>query len=112
MNYKKTIGYGVLLWAIMFAFVSAILPLYNSHMTIAEIIVLIVGIIVIYVLGVYAKPKSLSLALAYGVCWFVISILLDYLVTSRFNPQIFSDLWLWAGYATVILVPLLAVKKR
>ncbi|MFA4871925.1 MAG: hypothetical protein WC610_02605 [Patescibacteria group bacterium] len=109
MNWKKAIGFGILIWLIMFAVVSALLGWYGFLWL--RIAVAVVGGIISFILAGYVKPKSAVSALSYGLIWVVAGIILDALITMRFNSAIFSSKTLWLGYFFILLAPLLRVKK-
>jgi hypothetical protein len=112
MNWKKMIGFGALLWVLMFVIISAFIGF-----KVPESIWLSVGFAVIsgmisFILAGYVKPKSFGMALGYGLSWLVVGVILDIIVTMRFNSAIFSDWTLWLGYGLAVLAPLLRVKKE
>jgi hypothetical protein len=111
MNWKKAIGFGVLLWVLMFVIVSIFIGFKVQESLWLEIGFAIISGVISFILAGYVKPKSYGLALAYGVSWFVIAVILDAIVTMRFNPAIFTSWSLWLGYLLVLLAPLLTVKK-
>ena len=111
MDWKKAIGFGAILWILMFAIVSVFIgfKIYdNAYMKVLT--ALIVGLIS-YILAGYVKPEKAVLALSYGLSWVVTGIILDLIITMRFNPLIFLSKGLWLGYLLVLSAPLLQVKK-
>jgi hypothetical protein len=111
MNWKKALGFGVLLWVLMFVIVSALIGFKIQEFLWVEIGISIISGVVSFILAGYVKPRSSGLALAYGVSWLVVGVILDAIVTMRFNPAIFTSWMLWLGYGLVVLAPLLRVKK-
>lgn len=114
MNWKKGIAFGVLLWVIMFALVSALIAvkLYKSaDPGVMSWVVAIIGGVVSYLLAGSLKPDSTKSALLYGLFFVVVGLILDALITVRFNPGILSYLSLWFSYALIWLAPLLRVQK-
>ena len=109
MNWKKAIGFGILIWLIMFALVSATLGWYD--MLWFKIVLAIIAGIISLILAGYVKPSSMGKALAYGLVWVIIGVILDLIITMRFNGGIFSEWTLWLGYVLVLLAPALRVKK-
>jgi len=109
MNWKKAIGFGILLWLIMFAFVSAFLSFYDLLWM--KIITAIVAGVISFVLAHYAKPANAGQALGYGLSWVVVGVIFDFLVTMRFNAVFYTDMFLWLGYFLAFLAPLLRIKK-
>lgn len=110
MNWKKGIGYGALLWLIMFALVSVLLNSYYLYAWMPIIIAIIAGVIS-FILAKYIKPINTKMALSYGLLWVIVGLVLDFFVTKQFNPDIFNAWSLWLGYISVLLAPLLVVKK-
>lgn len=111
MDWKKALGYGVALWVVMFVIVSALISFKAYQGAVMLVVVAIISGIISYVLAGYAKPAKANDALLYGVSWVVVGVVLDLLVTSRFNAAIFSSWSLWLGYALVLLAPMVRVKR-
>ena len=111
MNWKRAITLGILLWILMFVIVSVFIGFKIYDFTITQVITIIISGIIAFVLAGRVRPKSAGTALGYGFCWVLVGVILDAVVTMRFNPAIFSMWPLWLGYALVFLVPLLRVKK-
>ncbi len=74
-------------------------------------IIAIIAGVVAFILAGMVKPAKIVLALAYGLIWVVIGLVLDAVVTMRFNAEIFSSWSLWFGYLLVLFVPVLRVEK-
>lgn len=110
MGFKKLIWYGILIWLIMFAVVSAFMNAYNEK-TWVKVAIVIFGGIVALILAGRAEPSSATIALGYGIGWVIIGVILDTLVTMKYNQAIFQSKWLWAGYIVILLAPLLRIKK-
>ncbi len=114
MNFKKGIGFGLLLWVIMFVIVSALIAfkIYNSDEPgVMSWVVAVVGGFVSLILAGYLKPRSAGGALGYGLTFVVVGLILDLLITTRFNPGILGEAPIWVSYVLVFLAPLLRVKK-
>ena len=112
MNWKKAIGLGLLLYAIMFVLVSALIGFKVYQYGWVTVVVAILGGVVSLILANYVKPGSAKMALGYGLVWVVVGVILDALITMRFNPQIFNAWTIWFSYGLVLLAPLTRVKKR
>lgn len=112
MNWKKAIGFGALLWVLMFVVVSALIGFKIQESLWLEIGIAIVSGGISFILAGYVKPKSFGMALGYGFSWLVVGVILDAIVTMRFDPAIFTSWSLWLGYGLVVLAPLLRVKKQ
>lgn len=111
MSWKKAIGLGLLLYAIMFVVVSALIGFKVYQYAGVPVAVAILGGVVSYILASYVKPRSAKVALGYGLSWVVVGVILDALITMRFNPQIFASLTIWFSYTLVLLAPLARVRK-
>lgn len=110
MNCKKAIGYGIGLWVLMFVIISALIG-FNAYQTsVMHIAAAVIGGIISFIFAGYVKPSSMKFALSYGAVWVVVGLVLDALITMRFNQTIFSSRSLWLGYALVLLAPLLRVQ--
>lgn len=111
MDWKKSIGYGVLLWILMFVIVSIFIAfkIYNNQAM--QIIIAIIGGIIAYVLAGKVRPANYGEGFGYGLTWLVTGVILDALITMRFNPAIFSSWYLWLGYVFGVVGVLLSVKK-
>lgn len=111
MNWKKAIGFGVLLWILMFVIVSAFIAFNIYQLKWMQIVTAIIAGVIAFLLAGSAKPNKVIIALGFGFCWVVIGVILDAVITMRFNAEIFNSWSLWLGYALILLVPLLRVKK-
>lgn len=105
MNYLKTFGLGALLWLIMYAGISAVMPWYSGFV-IVRVLVLLVAAGLAYYFASISKTITYSSALTAGVMWVVTGLVLDALITRQFNANIFSSGWLWAGYAATFIMPM------
>ncbi len=112
MDWKKAIGFGVALWILMFVIVSVLLAfkLYISDEP--SIIVAILAGIVAYFLAGYAKPSNRLQGFKFGLTWVAVGLILDWLITTKFAPEIFQDWTLWFGYALVLAAPVLQAGKK
>lgn len=111
MNWKKAIVSGGLLWVLMFVIVSAFIGFKIYEMVLTQLIIALIAGLISYILAGKLKPSKTGIALGYGLIFIATGLILDILVTMRFNSAIFSQWTLWLGYALVLLAPLLKVKK-
>jgi hypothetical protein len=111
MNWKTGIGYGVAIWILMFVIVSVFIGFKAYDNSAAKVVTVIIAGVLSYLFARKAKPANAGKALSYGVVWAVAGLILDAIVTIRFNPAIFAAKSLWLGYLLVLLAPLLVVKK-
>lgn len=103
-NIKKAIGYGALLWLVMFAVISAVLPSYNAYWWMKPVMA-VVGLMLAYVFSRYENPKTMQDAFGYGLAFVVVGLVLDYVVTYQFAPGLFNDTIYWLSYLLVLLAP-------
>ena len=111
MNWKKAIGFGVLLWVLMFVIVSIFIAFGIYDFLWMMIVTAVIAGLISFILAGFVKPRNVGLALGYGLAWVVVGVILDLIVTMRFNPTIFASWTLWLGYVLILLAPLLRVKK-
>ncbi len=113
MKYGLYIGWGIVIYAIMYltwagmnmyGFSQGILP------RIAELIVLV---IVTTVAGRSLKFESWQDILPYSISWVIVVLVLDALfIVPLSGIDAYGDWHLWAGYALVVFLPLLAPLTR
>lgn len=111
MNWKKAIGFGILIWVLMFVIVSIFIGFKIYDYTWMKVVTIIIGAAIVFFFAKKVKPNKVILALTYGLIWVVIGVILDALITMRFNEEIFASRALWVGYILTLLIPLLAIKK-
>lgn len=111
MDFKKGIAYGLAVWILMFVVISIFVGFKIYDSTIMKIVGAIVGGIIVFVASGFIKPQSMGIALCYGITFVVVGLVLDLLITARFDSAVFVAWTIWLGYALVLLVPLTRVKK-
>lgn len=112
MNWKKAIGFGVILWVLMFTIVSFFIAFDIYKFAWMQITTAIISGVIAFVLAGYVKPKKIVSALNYGLVWVAVGLILDAIVTMKFNTAIFASWPLWLGYALVLVAPIIRVKKK
>jgi len=111
MDWKKAIGFGVLIWVVM-CVIGYLLMNFDVYKFLwVKIILAVIAGVISLVLAGLVKPNKATLALGYGLIWVVIVIILDVVVTVRFNAEIFTAWPIWLTYALILLAPLLKVKR-
>lgn len=110
-NIKKAIGYGALLWLVMFAVISAVLPSYNEFWWMKPVMA-VVGLMLAYVFSRYENPKKMQDAFGYGLAFVIVGLLLDYVISRQFAPYIFVDLTYWLSYAIIFFAPVIERAMR
>ncbi len=111
MDWKKTIGYGALLWAIMFALISFFMAYKLYPAENMDLIIAVITGVLSFLLAGYAKPTNINNALALGLSWVVVALVLDSLITLKFAPDVFGNWIYWLGTILVLLAPTLRLKK-
>lgn len=107
INWKKAIGFGVVLWVLMFVIISIFIGFKIYDNTAMYVVSAIIGGVISYILAKYAKPADMGVAFVYGVSWVIVGVILDAIVTRQFNAKIFSHWSLWLGYGLVLIAPLI-----
>lgn len=116
MNWKKALGFGALIWVVMFIVISilvgyGLVTSNDSGWSLWSIVTLAVTVLVTYLAARNVAPVSYSQAISYGLVFAVVGIILDYFISTRFAPNIFSSLSYWVSYLILALVPLSVVNK-
>lgn len=112
INWKFALGLGIAIWVLMFVIVSAFVAFRVYETTVSKIIIILISGILAYLAAGYAKPENYLSAISYGAAWVIVGLALDFLITTKFNPVIFSSRSLWAGYLLVLLAPLLKSSRQ
>jgi len=110
-NCKKALGFGALVWAVMFIVVCILIAYKMPQNMLFTVITTVISLVTVYFCAKNIAPKSSMEAIKYGFVFAVVGIVLDFLISRMFAPNIFNSLSYWISYLLVILVPLLTVKK-
>ena len=108
-NWKKALGYGALIWVIMFAVASALVQVPPVAMT---VVIIVVSVALAYVFAGKVGPLTVARAFAYGGVWALVGIILDFFITTQFAPTIFSQWVYWVDYALIVLAVVARSKAR
>jgi hypothetical protein len=111
IDWKKAIGFGVVIWVLMFVIVSIFIAFNVYGNAVAKVVAACLAGAISYFLAAKIKPADIKIALTYGVIWVIVGVILDAVISTRFNALIFSSKGLWLGYLLVLLAPLFTVKK-
>lgn len=96
-------GYGAAIWAVLFVVISALVGFGVYGNSITKGIVVIGAGALAYWLAMRTDARDWGKAIIMGVSWVIISMVLDYLISTRFAPSLFSSRALWVGYALVLI---------
>ena len=111
MDYKKSIGLGVVCWAIMLVAMFLFVALKQDDSLVFQLLAAVIGGVATYWLAGFLKPATTGTALGYGVIFVIVGVILDLIITEQFMPGILGMWPVWFGYVLVLLAPLLQVKK-
>jgi hypothetical protein len=111
MNWLKAIGYGIILFAVMFLLGSIVMFGLKVSGLGMSLIMLVSSIIVVWLLARQYKVNNLNLGIQVGLVWLVVDVLLEYFVIVQiFNQGDASKLYSWSvflGYALIVVIPAL-----
>ena len=111
LNWKKGIGFGVLIWAVMFIVISILVGYKMPQDRLFTFIVAFVSMIAVYFCTKSISPKSYIEAIIYGLIFVIVGLILDYFISIRFAPYIFSSISYWLSYLLIVVVSMLPVAK-
>jgi hypothetical protein len=106
MNWLKQVGWGALIWVILFVWITIILFVFKLENGWLLFILSWLGVIVTtWIIAGKVELKNLGNALLIALIWVVVGLILDYFVTRQFNSQIFTSWNYWVGYALLLITP-------
>lgn len=104
----KALVSGIIFWGVIFAVISGLLTWYNSSDMAKIAIAIGIGVIAV-LLADFLKPSNMNQALIYSFAWVIVGLILDWSITTRFNSQIFSSIYVWFGYALMFVSPIIYI---
>jgi FtsH-binding integral membrane protein len=104
-NWSKATGFGVLTWVIMFVLASIVVAFGATLAAGWGYVLAVVAGVVAYSFAINADSANVGQAFGYGLTFAVIGIVLDMLISARFQSGIFSMATYWVGYALVFFAP-------
>ena len=111
---KKIFWFGILIWIILFAIAAALLAYGKLYSLTGEVVMLVFAALLALIFAGYLKPTSFAVALAAGIVWLIIGLLLDYLITRQLakdsSVNFFTQWSYWLSYLLIVLAPLVRVK--
>lgn len=110
MKYLKVVFLGALIWAVMFALISAFLPSYTASAWVRGGTVIAAGVLSLIAAG-FSGLRGWGGAFCTALTFVAVGLILDYLITRQYNPNIFYSKTLWAGYVLVFIAPFFRRKE-
>lgn len=110
-KYCKLIGYGGFIWGVAFVVASIFIALKVTSGWLMQGTTTLIVLLTTYFLAKSLNISKISEMLKYGFSWMVTGMVLDLLVTTKFNPNFFSNCYIYLAYLLMVFVTLLAVKK-
>ncbi|OGE74048.1 MAG: hypothetical protein A3C49_03960 [Candidatus Doudnabacteria bacterium RIFCSPHIGHO2_02_FULL_42_25] len=104
-NWFKAVGFGALVWAIMFIAASIFVGFGITINLWAEITLAIVGGIAAYLLAINIRAPAPMSAFGYGAVFVVVGVILDLIVSQQFVSGLFTMWTYYLGYALVLFAP-------
>ena len=115
MNWLKAIGYGIILFALMFVIGSIAMFGLKLTGTAMAVTMMIAGVIVVYLLAKQYGIASLNDGIKVGLVWLVVDALLENIVIVQiFNNGCASNFYgemMLISYALIVVVAALVGKK-
>lgn len=113
MKYGAYVGWGVVIYAVMFLLWSGFVTYGLAGNVFSRIVGLVVLVGVATIAGRALRLPIWHDILPYSLSWGVVVGLLDMLFSVPFGGwQIYADWNIWIGYALVVIVPLFAPLTR
>lgn len=111
-NWGKAIGFGVVIWLIMFGVVSLLMNINLYDLTVVKIILVGIAGLLSYLLISNVEDITQLQAFAYGLSWVVIGVALDLIVSSQLTSGLFNRWEYWVGYAMILLTPAITTSSE
>lgn len=110
MDTKKTIFYGVIIWAIIFAVATGIMN-YISGMAF-EILMWLLSFGAAWYAAKKLVIKNQADGFSVGIVWVIVGLILDLLITRQFSGWGLFYAWTyWVSYIIILATPIISVKK-
>ena len=110
MNLLKFLGFGVLIWDVVFITKAVLETFELLPSLIIQTIFIVVAIVTFLLsenLGIYSEKKIFK----YGISWATVMILLDVMVaTCCLGWESFYQYNTWINYAIVVFMPILTIR--
>lgn len=100
-NWSKALGFGVLIWVILFLLVWATIGMGIFSAVGTQIVLGIIAAVVTYLSAINAKASDIGPALGYGAVFAAIGIILDLIISQQLVSGLFG---LWTYYLAYVLI--------
>jgi len=110
MNWGKAIGYGIVLYAIMFLLGSVLMFGPKLAGNAFGITMLVASLIILWIAAKMYQIPNLSQGIEVGLVWLVVEAVLDYVVLVQMFNKGSLSVYSWSlltGYALIIIIPAL-----
>lgn len=104
-NWLKAIGFGIVIWAIMFAVTWATIGLGIFGSVWTQLALALIAGIASYAFAMNAKATDVGPALGYGAMFAAIGIVLDLIISRVFVAGLFSMWTYYLAYAAILFAP-------
>ncbi|OGB89448.1 hypothetical protein A2625_00500 [candidate division WOR-1 bacterium RIFCSPHIGHO2_01_FULL_53_15] len=108
MNWGKAIGYGIVLYAIMFLVASVLMFGVKLTGDVFGVSMLVITAVILYFAAGMYKVKSLNDGLQVGLVWLVIEAILDYTVIVQIFNKGSLSFYNWSlltAYVLIVAIP-------
>ena len=104
-NWFKAIGFGIVIWAIMFGLVWAAIGFGIFGSVLTQIALAILAGVASYFFAYGAKPEGIGTALGYGSVFAIVGIILDLIITQQLVAGLFHMWTYYLTYGVMLLAP-------
>jgi len=112
LNWKKTIGYGVIIWVVAFVVASLIMALGILNTYVQWLIIQIAVVIAGYKFVRKLNLVTNTSAIITGLVWVAVVIVLDLIITRYFTTMSFFRDWkTWVSYLIILFLPIVTIAK-
>ncbi len=112
MNLLKLLGFGVLIWDVVFI-TDAVLNSFDILPILITQTIFIIIVIVTYLLSENLEITSVKEILKYGFAWTAVMMFLDVVVAACCLDWFFlSEYSTWVNYSIVLITPIITVKTK
>lgn len=107
----QLIGYGGVIWGVAFLVACVFVAFQVESGILMQSVIALAVVITVYHLAKKLNLSSRKEMLKYSIAWVVIVFILEYLIDTKFVPDILYHPSVWLGLFLIFVIPLLVVKK-